>query len=79
MKIEQEVQHDKFNGKELRAFERAAEEELQEITKTFGIKISPEDPIPADVLTSVMDVALPCLTKLVNKSLSEGSMEGVKS
>ena len=27
----------------------------------------------------VIKVALPCLTQLVNKSLSEGSMEGVKS
>ena len=26
-----------------------------------------------------MDIALPCLTKLVNKLLSKGSMEGVKS
>ena len=72
-----EVQQDEFMGKELSTFEPTTEEELREIIKTFGIKISPKDPIPADVLKSVMDIALPCLTKLVNKSLSE--MEDVKA
>ena len=69
----------RFSGEELSVFEPTTEEELKEIIKSFGIKTSPEDPIPADVLNSVIDVALPCLMKLVNRSLSEGSMECVKS
>ena len=70
---------DNFSGQELSVFEPTTEDELKDIINTFGIKTSPEDPIPADVLQSVIDVALPSLTKLVNKSLSEGSIESVKS
>ena len=69
----------KFRGEELSVFEPTNETELTEIIKEFGVKTSPEDPIPADVLKSVIDVALPTLVKLVNKSLGDGSMEGVKS
>lgn len=68
-----------FCGQELSVFEPATEEEIVEIVKTFGVKTSPEDPIPADVMESVLDVAIPSLTALVNKSLSEGSIEGVKT
>ena len=35
--------------------------------------------ILAGVMKSVIDVSLPTLIKLVDKSLGEGSMEGVKS
>ena len=77
--IESQVGRKKFDGVELSVFEPATDEELTKIIKSFGIKTSPEDPIPADVLQSVIDVALPCIRELVNKSLSEGSMECVKS
>ena len=73
------TESNKFNGRQLSVFDPTNEEELEEIIKTFGMKTSPEDPIPADVLKSVIDVALPCLTKLVNKSMAEGTMESVKS
>ena len=55
--IESQVGRKKFEGVELSVFEPATDEELTKIIKSFGIKTSPEDPIPADVLQSVIDVA----------------------
>ena len=48
------------------------------IIKEFGIKTATEEPIPANVLKLIIDDALPSLTKLINKSISQGSMDGVK-
>ena len=42
------------------------------------MKTSSEDPIPAKVMQSSLDIILPVLTKLINKSFQEGSMDGVK-
>ena len=47
------------------------------ITK-YGVKASDEDPIPTKVLKQIVDDMLPVYVELVNKSLSEGSMEGIK-
>ena len=46
--------------------------------KESGIKTSPEDPIPVSILKSVYEVTLPVLVSLINKSLAEGSVEGIK-
>ena len=46
--------------------------------RDFCIKASPEDLFPADILKMVIKVALLCLTQLVNKSLSEESLERLK-
>ena len=59
-------------------FDPVDEEELTKLVKEFGIKTSTEDPLPAKFLTLVIEEAIPCLTKLVNQSLSEGSIDGVK-
>ena len=67
-----------FEGEKLSVFEPTTEAELREIIKESGIKTSSEDPIPAKILQSVIDETIPTLKNLVNKSLSEGSMEGVK-
>ena len=67
-----------FEGIEMNSLEPVTEEEVKGIIAEYGIKTSMEDPIPADVLKSIIDQALPCLTKLINKSLTGGSMEGVK-
>ena len=74
-----QIEIPEFKGRKLSIFKPTTETEVKEIIKDFGIKTSPEDPIPADILKKVIEVAIPCLTQLVNKSLSEGSMEGVKS
>ena len=47
--------------------------------KSFGIKCSPEDPIPADVLAENIDIFVPYWVVLVNLSLSTGSMDCLKS
>ena len=59
-------------------FKPVDEEELKKLVKEFGVKTSTEDPLPAKFLSLVIDEALPCLTKLINQSLSEGSIDGVK-
>ena len=46
--------------------------------KESEIKKSVEDPILAKFLKSSLDIVVPDLTNLMNKSLFEGSMEGLK-
>ena len=69
---------DMFVGDRLSSFTPTTEKEMKEIIQEFGVKTSPEDTIPVQILKSVMDITLPGLVKLVNKSLSEGTMDGVK-
>ena len=59
-------------------FKLVTEAEVMTIIKEFGIKTSMEDPIPSKLLQSSIDVVLPVMTELINKSLQEGSVEGVK-
>ena len=60
-------------------FEPTSIEELDKLMREYGIKTSVEDPIPAKLLRTVSDVVLPVYADLINKSLSEGTMDGVKS
>ena len=55
------------------------EDEVKEIISTHGIKCSPDDPAPINLLQNHLDLFVPIWTKLINLSLSEGSMEGLKS
>ena len=55
------------------------EDEVKEIISTHGIKCSPDDPAPINLIQSHLDLFIPIWTKLINLSLSEGSMEGLKS
>ena len=60
----------------LTEFELATEDEIREIVQEYGIKCSPDDPIPAPLLKKAdLEIFLPIWTKLVNLSLGEGSME----
>ena len=72
------VQMERFTGEKLSQFDLTNDEEIKDILKESGIKTSPEDPIPAKIIKSVVEELVPTLTKLVNKSLSEGSMDEVK-
>ena len=69
----------KFEGVKLEVFDPTTEEEIKEILTENGIKTSCEDPLPTEILKEVTDEMLPALKVLVNKSLSEGSMNGIKS
>ena len=63
----------------LSVFEKATEEEILQIITSFGIKCSPVDPVPVQFLESNLNTFIPIWTELVNISLSEGSMECLKS
>ena len=54
-------------------------EELKKIIAKSGIKTSPEDPIPKSVLEENIDIFLPSWVEIINKSLSLGSFDGLKS
>ena len=66
-----------FTGEKLSDFRLTTEDELQKMISKYGIKTCMEDPIPSKLLSSVIDVVLPVLMSLINKSLSEGSMDGI--
>ena len=59
-------------------FRLVTEEEVLKIIREKGIKTCMEDPIPGKLLKESLDIAVPVLTKLVNKSLQEGSVDGIK-
>ena len=54
-------------------------EELSSIIKSHGIKCSPLDPLPADILTTNLDVLLPVWVQIVNLSLVTGNMATLKN
>ena len=63
----------------LSEFEPATLEEITEIAKSFGIKCSPEDPVPSPLLSSNIETFAPYWLEIVNLSLEVGSMNGLKS
>ena len=60
-------------------FEQSTPDEILQITTAYGIKCSPEDPIPAKLLKSHLVLFIPIWLQLVNISLEEGSMDCLKS
>ena len=67
------------NIEKLSAFSPTTEEELRMIITKFGMKCSPEDPLPATILSSYLDTLLPVWMDIVNLSMSIGSMASLKS
>ena len=65
--------------KKLTNFSPTTEEELRKIISEHGVKCSPEDPLPAEVLTANLDTFLPFWVEIVNLSLGIGRMDKVKS
>ena len=59
-------------------FEPTNAEEINEIIKSHGIKCSPEDPVPPELLASNKDTFIPYWVDIVNLSLETGSMESLK-
>ena len=59
-------------------FEPATLDELKEIIDEFGIKCSPSDILPTTLLKENISILLPLLLQIVNASLTQGSMDGVK-
>ena len=67
-----------FSGSTLDSFEPVTVDELREIIKQSNTKTASHDPLPQPVLKKLLDELLPYFCDLVNKSLSTGSMDGVK-
>ena len=62
----------------LTEFEPATLDEIiTGIVKSYGVKCSPEDPVPAALLSSSVDTFAPFWLEIVNLSLHVGSMEGM--
>ena len=74
-----DIEIDKLKGEKLTVFKPTTLEEVKKILKEAGMKTSSEDPLPYGVFHMVQEEVLPLLVELVNKSLAEGSMEGIKS
>ena len=68
-----------INQNLLERFEPAAEDELKSIILSYGINCSPEDPVPIQLLKNNIDLFIPIWLDLVNLSLSQGSMDCLKS
>ena len=68
-----------FRGEILSTFRPVSEEEVQVIVSKFGIKCSPEDPVPAKILSRCTEFFIPIWTELVNLSLEQGSIDCLKS
>ena len=68
-----------FTGIPLSVFRPATLEEIEGIVGKFGLKSSPEDPLPASLLVQLKDILIPVWLELVNLSLEQGSIECLKS
>ena len=63
----------------MNVFKPATEDELRSIVKSYGVSCSPEDPIQIYLMKDNIDLLLPCWLRLVNLSLSTGSIDRLKS
>ena len=63
----------------LSSFQTVTVDDIHQIVLSHGIKCSPEDSLPSDVLRNNIDLFLPIWTELVNLSLTTGSMECLKA
>ena len=60
-------------------FEPTNVDEISNIVNSFGIKCSPDDPVPANLLSSESETFIPYWVEIVNLSLETGSMDGLKN
>ena len=70
LKVEEMVASTVMNDVTPDVFEPATEDEIRSIILSYGIKCSPEDLIPVQLLNKNLDVFLPIWLDLVNLSLS---------
>ena len=62
----------------LSTFDVATEDEIRQIVLSYGVKCSPDDPVPSAVLNTYSDLFIPIWAKLVNMSLEHGTMDCLK-
>ena len=68
-----------FIGSRLTIFTDISDEDIINIISQCGIKTSPLDPIPAPLLRKLVPDLIPYFRILVNRSLQEGSLDGLKT
>ena len=69
-----------FSGDpKLTCFKPTDATELAEIIKAHPLKCSSDDPVPAVILSSNLDLFIPYWVEMVNLSLSVGSMDSLKT
>ena len=73
------IQEEVSGIKKLSKFEPTTVDEVLKIVKSFGVKCSPDDPVPATLLASSIETFVPYWVEIVNLSLEIGSMDGMKS
>ena len=66
------------SGSFLNEFTPCTEAEISNIIKESGIKCAPTDFLPESILKDNIDTIIPTLCNLVNQSLSQGSVDGLK-
>ena len=76
--IEEEGQVRFFPGMPLTHFKPVTVSDIKEIIEEHGIKCSLADHLNQQLYKENLDIFLPLWTKLVNASLEEGSMDGLK-
>ena len=67
------------NMEKLLHFEPTDAEEVGNIIKSHGLKCSPIDPVPADLISPNLDIFIPLWVDIVNLSMESGSMDGLKT
>ena len=67
-----------YAGSLLETFKPTTEDEIRSLIKAHGIKCSPEDPMPAPLVKTVVDTLIPIWIELINLSLEQGSMDCLK-
>ena len=67
-----------FNGEYLTFFLPTTEQEIKSLVAQHGVKTCAEDPVPSKLFVPVIEVSLPVITRIINQSLLEGSMDGIK-
>ena len=59
-------------------FQPTTIQEIKEIISEVGIKCSPADLLPQTIFKENLEILLPIIVELVNKSLSSGNIDGIK-
>ena len=65
-------------GSELHTLQPSTIDELREILSSMTLKTSFDDPLPASLYKSSLEILLPYILDLVNLSLLSGDMSGLK-
>ena len=72
------IEYDSFEGETLSEFKLTNTEEIKSIIMEHGVKCSTADILPPNLINENIDLFLPIWVDLVNASLKQSSMDGIK-